>query len=222
VNSVFFHEPPGGLREFLHFFKNSSEKYFRSPSSRSGSGGRDGVGSGIRTWEWFVQEMIRKRSMAVIAFLIFLGIPFSIQAWDQEWDQDEIFFWVAKQLGISPGEERPRVIELPEKELREHFLMSTEKSLKLLRESLIGMGWDRMEASNYVENLANDVAGFLIKNDRNIYIKSSLEPCYKASIVAHEITHFFQIKYNLLGEEGRELQAEYMERKYREEHCPGP
>ncbi len=81
--------------------------------------------------------------MAVIAFLIFLGIPYSIQAWDQEWDQEEIFFWVAQKLQITPGEERPRVIELPEKELREHFLMSTEKSLKLLHESLVGMGWDR-------------------------------------------------------------------------------
>jgi hypothetical protein len=163
-----------------------------------------------------------KRPIAVIAFLIFLGIPYSIQAWDQGWDQEEVFFWVAKQLGISPGEERPRIIELPERELREHFLMSTEKSLKLLRESLIGMGWDRIEASNYVENLAKDVAGFLIRNDCNIYIKDSLEPCYKVSIVAHEITHFFQIKYNLMGEDGRELQAEYMERKYREEHCTGP
>jgi len=156
--------------------------------------------------------------MAAVAFLIFLGIPFPIQAWDQE----EIFFWVAGQLGVSPGEERPRVVELPEQEFREHFLKSTEKSLKLLRESLIGSGWDRIEASNYVENLANDVAGFLIKADCNIYIKSSLEPCYKESIVAHEITHFFQIKYNLIGEEARELQAEYIERKFREEHCTSP
>jgi len=156
--------------------------------------------------------------MAVIAFLIFLGIPYSIQAWDQE----EIFFWVARQLGVSPGEERPRIVELPEQEFREHFLKSTEKSLKLLRESLIGMGWDRIEASNYVENLPKDVAGFLTKKDRNIYIKNSLEPCYKASIVAHEITHFFQIKYNLLGEEAREFQAEHIERKYREEHCTSP
>ena len=167
-------------------------------------------------------EMKCKRSMAVVVFLIFLGIPYSIQAWDHEWDQEEIFFWVAKKLQITPGEERPRIIELPETELRELFLTSTEKSLKLLRESLINMGWDRTEASNYVDNLANDVAGFLIKNDRNIYIKDSLEPCYKASIVAHEITHFFQIQYNLSGEEARELQAEYMERKFREEHCPGP
>ncbi len=160
--------------------------------------------------------------MAVIAFLFFLGIPFSIQAWDQEWDPEEVFIWVAEKLGISPEEEMPQIIELPEKELREHFLMSTEKSLRLLRESLIGMGWDRVEASDYVNNLANDVAGFLIKNDCSIYVKASLEPCYKASIVAHEITHFFQIKYNLLGEEARELQAEYLERKFREEHCTGP
>jgi len=163
-----------------------------------------------------------KRSMAVIAFLIFLGIPYSTQAWDQEWDQEEIFFWVAKKLQITPGEERPLIIELPGKDLRELFLTSTEKSLKLLRESLIDMGWDRIEASNYVDNLANDVAGFLTKNDCVIYIKSSLEPCYKASIVAHEITHFFQVQYNLLGEEARELQAEYMERKFREENCTGP
>ena len=169
-----------------------------------------------------MQEMKCKRSMAVVVFLIFLGIPFSIQAGDQEWDPEEVFVWVAERLGISPEEEMPRIIELSEKDLREHFLMSTEKSLTRLRESLIGMGWDRVEASNYVENLANEVVGFLTKNDRIIYIKSSLEPCYKASILAHEITHFFQMKYNLMGEEGRELQAEYVERKYREEHCPSP
>jgi hypothetical protein len=160
--------------------------------------------------------------MAVVVFLIFLGIPYSIQAWDQEWDPEEAFVWVAQKLGISPSEEMPRIIELSEKDLKEHFLMNTEKSLKRLRESLIDMGWDRVEASNYVDNLANDVVGFLTKNDRIIYIKSSLEPCYKASILAHEITHFFQVKFNLMGEEGRELQAEYMERKYREEHCPAP
>ena len=160
--------------------------------------------------------------MAAVVFLIFLGIPWSIQAWDPEWDQEEIFFWVARQLGISPGEERPQIIGLAEQEFREHFFKSTEKSLKLLRESLIGMGWDRVEASNYVENLTKDVAGFLTKKDRYIYIKDSLEPCYKASIVAHEISHFFQMKYNLLGEEVREFQAEHIERKYREEHCADP
>ena len=160
--------------------------------------------------------------MAAVVFLIFLGIPWSIQAWDQEGDQEEIFFWVARQLGISPGEERPQIIELAEQEFREHFLKSTEKSLKLLRESLIGMGWDRVEAGNYVENLTKDVAGFLTKKDRYIYIKDSLEPCYKASIVAHEISHFFQMKYNPLGEEVREFQAEHIERKYREEHCADP
>jgi len=160
--------------------------------------------------------------MAVVVFLILLGIPCTIQAWDQEWDPEEAFVWVAQKLGISPSEEMPRIIELSEKDLKEHFLMNTEKSLKRLRESLIDMGWDRGEAGNYVDNLANDVVGFLTKNDRIIYIKSSLEPCYKASILAHEITHFFQIQYNLMGEEGRELQAEYMERKYREEHCPSP
>lgn len=163
-----------------------------------------------------------KRSMAVIAFLLFLGIPYSIQAWDQGWDQEEIFFWVAKQLGVSPGEERPQIVELAEQEFREHFLKNTEKSLKRLRESLIGMGWDRVEASNYVENLTKEVAGFLTKKDLHIYINESLEPCYKASIVAHEITHFFQMKYNLLGEEVREFQAEHIERKYREEHCTLP
>jgi len=148
-----------------------------------------------------------KRSLAVIVFLFFLGIPYTIQAWDQEWDPEEIFLWVANQLKISPPEERPQVIELPEQELREHFLMSTEKSLKRLRESLIGMGWDRVEASNYVDNLANDVVGFLTKNDRIIYIKSSLEPCYKACPMAHEIPHFLQMKYSFMGEEGRELQV---------------
>jgi len=163
-----------------------------------------------------------KRSMALIAFLIFLGIPCSIQAGGQEWDPEEIFSWVARQLGVLPGEERPRIVELPEQEFREQFLKSTEKSLKRLRESLIGMGWDRVEASNYLENLTKDVAGFLTKKDLQIYIKGSLEPCYKASIVAHEITHFFQVKYNLLGEEVREFQAEHIERKYREEYCPRP
>jgi hypothetical protein len=200
------------------FFENSAEKNTKSPSFRSGSVEKDEVGSGIRKREWLVQEMKWKRSMAAVVFLIFLGIPCLTQAWDQE----EIFFWVARQLGVAPGEERPQIFELPEQEFREQFLKSTEKSLKFFRESLIGMGWDRVEASNYLENLSKDVAGFLTKKDRNIYIKNTLEPCYKASIVAHEITHFFQIKYNLLGEEAREFQAEHIERKYREEHCPRP
>jgi hypothetical protein len=160
--------------------------------------------------------------MSVLAFLFFLGVPCSTPAWDQKEECEEIFLWVAQQLGISPGEERPQIIELPEKELREHFLLSTEKSLKVLRESLIGMGWDRVEASNYVENLTKDIAGFLTKKDLHIYIKDSLEPCYKASIVAHEITHFFQIQYNLLRDEAREFQAEHIERKYREDHCTLP
>ena len=163
-----------------------------------------------------------KRSITVIVFLLFLGIAYSTQAWDQEGDQEAIFFWVAQMLRITPGEERPRIIELSETELRELFMVSTEKSLTRLRESLIDMGWDRDEATNFVGNLANDVAGFLVKNDRHIYIKDSLEPCYKASIMAHEITHFFQVQYNLSGEEARELQAEYLERKYREEHCIDP
>jgi hypothetical protein len=208
--------------QFFHFFKNLADKYFNSPSFRSGSVKKDKVGTGISKWEWLVQEMKCKRSMALIAFLLFLGIPFSIQASDQEWDQEEIFSWVAGQLGVSPGEERPQIVELPEQEFREQFLNSTEKSLKRLRESLIGMGWDRVEASNYLENLTKDVAGFLTKKDLHIYIKNSLEPCYKASIVAHEITHFFQIKHNLLEAEARELQAEHIEKKYREEHCTGP
>jgi hypothetical protein len=160
--------------------------------------------------------------MAAVVFLIFLGIPCLIQSGGQKWDPEEIFFWVARQLGVSAGEERPQIVELAEQEFREHFLKSTEKSLKRLRESLIGMGWDRVEASNYVENLTKDVAGFLTKKDLHIYIKDSLEPCYKASIVAHEITHFFQVKYNLLGEEAREFQAEHIEKKYREEFCTDP
>jgi len=153
--------------------------------------------------------------ITLIAFLVLLSISFSVEAFEHE----EIFAWVADRLGITPGEERPLIIQMGEEELKEQFLINAEKSLKRLRESMIRMGWGISETDEYIDSLVDDVAGFLTKKDGVIYIKDSLAPCYKDSIVAHEIAHFFQHKYNLMREEVREFQAIHIERSYREEHC---
>jgi hypothetical protein len=163
--------------------------------------------------------ILMKNRLLLVFNLLFVaaGIPCTVAAMDHE----EIFYWVADTLQIDRFEENPSIFELGDEQLKERFLQYTERDLKLYRESLMRMGWNRNESKKYIDNLIDDVAGFFSKKDGIIYIKNSLDPCYKESIVAHEITHFFQFKYNTLREELRELQAGQVEKKYYEEHCDG-
>lgn len=173
----------------------------------------------------FMMALKTKRSLRkykifipLLSFLLSLWSPYNVEPFERE----DILGWVAGKLKITPGEDRPRVIELEEEELKEQFLLSADKQLKSLRESLGKAGWNMQDSDHYINGIVNDVVGFFAKTTSTIYLKKSLESCYKDSILAHEITHFFQVKYNLFPEELRELQAVSLEMKYREEHCENP
>jgi len=156
--------------------------------------------------------------LPLLLFFLCLWFPFLGESFERE----DILEWVAAKLKISPGEDRPEVVELEEKDLKEQFLLTAADQLKSFREALLKAGWNTQESDQYINRLVDDLAGFFAKKTGTIYLNKSLESCYKDSILAHELTHFFQVRYNLVPEELRELQAVSLEIKFREEHCEGP
>ena len=139
----------------------------------------------------------------------------------------EIFNWVANELNIQNRYEMPAIQYVTKEKLGEAFKNNNKKSFKRWADQ-----YGEEKASELINFYISEVIGLYIPKTNDLYVGDFIEPCIKESIVAHELTHFFQTKkdgpVNSVSPDAgnvhlyREMQASNLERKFIEEFCKTP
>lgn len=111
------------------------------------------------------------------------AVPGVVQATSHK----EIFNWVAKQMETDKDYPMPQIKIVSKEELQRVFSKFSEKSVKRWAESL-----GEEEADRIMARYLNEVIGLFVPETKIIYVGNFLNPCKQSSIVAHEITHYFQ------------------------------
>lgn len=137
---------------------------------------------------------------------------------------EKIFNWVAIELKVKKDYPMPEIRIVPREELQRVFRKATEKSLN----RWAGI-YGKEEADNIMNQYLKQIIGLFVPKTKVIYVGSFMEPCKQESIIAHEITHYFQFVEN--GEVGpskynaddihmfRELEASVVEKRFMKTFC---
>jgi hypothetical protein len=137
---------------------------------------------------------------------------------------EDIFNWVAEKVEVKKDYPMPQIKIVSRTELQRVFSKFSEKSIKKWAETLGEEEADRMMA-RYLK----EVIGLFVPDTKIVYVGSFLESCKQRSIIAHEITHYFQCmtrgkidphSFNAdLIYLGNELEASKIEKLYLETFC---
>ncbi|MEE9612864.1 MAG: hypothetical protein V3W19_16545 [Desulfatiglandales bacterium] len=101
---------------------------------------------------------------------------------------EEIFKWVAQELEIEKDYPMPQIIVVSKAELQRVFKKDSEKSYQRWVEE-----YGENKAKETMDLYLNDLLGLFNPKAKVIYVGSFMEQCKFNSIVAHEITHYFQV-----------------------------
>lgn len=101
---------------------------------------------------------------------------------------EEIFHWVAHELEIEKDYPMPQVMVVSKAELQRVFKKDSEQSYQRWVEE-----YGENKAKETMDLYLNDLLGLFNPKARVIYVGSFMEQCKFNSIVAHEITHYFQV-----------------------------
>jgi hypothetical protein len=139
----------------------------------------------------------------------------------------QIFNWVADEMQINSVPSMPKILFVEKKVLQTVFINGNHKSY-LRWEAEYGEAQAQRILNKYLEG----VLGLFVPQTETIYVETSLPPCRRQAILAHEITHYFQHKiqgvispdkYGAdLEHLVREMHAYKIENKYTETFCSKP
>ena len=136
----------------------------------------------------------------------------------------EIFIWVSSELNIENQYKMPAIQYVTREKLGDVFKKRNERSFKRWASE-----YGEKKATELMDFYLSEVIGLYIPKTGDLYVGDFVEPCVKESIVAHELTHFFQHM-----EEGpvdpnskdaanmhlfREMQGGNIEKKFIEKFC---
>ena len=112
----------------------------------------------------------------------------------------------------------------PRKSLERLLKKNNEKSFKRWADK-----YGEEKASELMNFYISEVIGLYIPKTNDLYVGDFIKPCIKESIVAHELTHFFQTMkdgpVDPNSEDAanvhlyREMQGSHIEKKFIEEFC---
>ena len=131
---------------------------------------------------------MRSTKKIVNILIVVLALPLMIYAGPAfGLSHEEIFNWVADELEITTEYPMPKIFIVPQEELQRIFSKATEQSLKQ---------WTKIygheEAHKIRDRYLKEVLGLFDPKNKVIYVGDFMEPCKQQSIIAHEITHYFQ------------------------------
>jgi|GEM_PF-2427373 hypothetical protein len=120
----------------------------------------------------------------ILAMCIDIGPAFGLS-------NEEIFRWVSRQLKIEGKYPMPRVnfVSLPE--LQAVFKKRSTRSIKRLTAEN-----GEKKAEEILGKYLRDVIGLFVPETEKLYVGRFLKPFQRKAIVAHEFTHYFQLKRN--------------------------
>jgi len=166
--------------------------------------------------------MQRKRIfLSIVVFVLFVINP-SNPAWAIS--SQEIFTWVKNEFNCTKDYAVPEVKFVSKEELQKIYRRCTEKTCK----KWAGR-YGEKKANEMLDYYLTEVIGLCIPKTCEIYVGDFLESCKLNATVAHELTHYLQIK-----EKGpidpkskdaqnqylyNEMQAAAFEKKFVETYC---
>lgn len=164
------------------------------------------------------------------AFRVFTLIFFASTLWSTSCfavTPEQIFIWVSRHMHIEYADNMPEVKYVEKQELQQIFQVSSRNSLEKWRKD-----HGEKEAGIIMANYLDRVLGLFIPETQIIYVGNHLPPCEQQSILAHEITHYFQnlrdgpITLGKYGAEDRimfrEMEAYQIASKFKELFCGSP
>ena len=130
-------------------------------------------------------KRFKKKAFRVLALLLL-----SLSFWTATCfaaTPEQIFIWVSRQLKIEYVYDMPEVQYVGKQQLQSVFQDFSRRSYE---EWQVNHGEEqaRIIMANYLDR----VVGFFHPATQTIYVGDYLAPCLKQSVLAHEITHYFQ------------------------------
>ena len=136
----------------------------------------------------------------------------------------DIFTWVSNELNIENQYKMPAIQYVTKENLSHVFKKNNERSFKRWASE-----YGEKKAAELMDFYLSEVIGLFIPKTGDLYVGDFIEPCKKESIVAHELTHFFQhVKDGPVNPNSkdaankhlyREMQAGNIEKKFMEKFC---
>ena len=164
-----------------------------------------------------------KKAILCLTILILLPL-FTLVSTAQSQSFDEIFDWVLAELEVESEYSLPDIRIVSREDLLDVFKNNSKKSFK----RWAGL-YGKEKATKIMDEYLREVIGLFDPKTHIIYVGSFLEPCKKASIVAHELTHYLQVMENGDVDPStynadeirlvRELEAAGIEKKYGKLFC---
>ena len=123
-----------------------------------------------------------------ILFTLLLALSLMIYSGPEcDFSHEEIFAWVANELEITTNYPMPAILIVSQEELQRIFSKDNEQSLK----RWAGRYGDE-KANKIMDRYLKEILGLFDPKTNVIYVGNFLEPCKQQSIIAHELTHYFQ------------------------------
>jgi hypothetical protein len=136
----------------------------------------------------------------------------------------EMFTWVSGELNIENRYKMPAIQYVTKEKLSHVFKKNNERSFKRWTSE-----YGEEKATELIDFYLCEVIGLFIPKTGDLYVGDFIEPCKKESIVAHELTHFFQhMKDGPVDPNSkdaankhlyREMQGGNIEKKFMEKFC---
>ncbi len=159
-------------------------------------------------------------AIGLLIFALFLLAPTQGSGMTEK----QIFEWVASELNIEKQYEMPKIQYVNKGKLQTLFKDYNKPAYNRWIKK-----HGKQKADEFMKYYLKEVIALFIPMSRNLYIGNFLEPCIIESIIAHELTHYYQhakdgiINSNKHGAENkilyREMQAGNIEKKYMEIFC---
>lgn len=167
-------------------------------------------------------KIVKKNLMCFTFSLLLTTVVFSAPVLSMT--KEEIFNWVAVELKMEEDYPMPEIKVVPREELQGEFKKNIENSYQRWVEE-----YGEITAQETMDRYLSEVIGLFDPKTKIIYVGDFMESCKFDSIVAHEVTHYFQIMKFGRAQPGsmgfedthffREMQAEHIGRKFIEDLC---
>jgi len=138
--------------------------------------------------------------------------------------EEQIFEWVSIELKIEKQYDMPIIQYINKEKLVNIFKNEFKSSYDRLVKK-----YGKERADEAMVYYSKEVIAMFIPKTCNLYVGNFIEPCKRQSIVAHELTHYYQhMKDGTVDPNSkdaankhlyREMQAGNIERKYMEVFC---
>jgi hypothetical protein len=106
-------------------------------------------------------------------------------------EPEQILAWVAGQMTIADPGPMPVVHYVDKAELQAAFTKANHNTYRRWEDSL-----GAQEAKQIFNGFLQELVGMFDPETQSIYVGRFLPPCRREAILAHELTHYFQVRRN--------------------------